>query len=352
MDIFNTDALLMAVQKLTPVSSFLRDRYFPLDPNTGIYNADSVIVDYKEGKKRVAPFVSPRKGGVTVLRDGYVTSEYKPPYVALSRPLTVDDLETRGFGEALYSGLTPEDRESVITLGDASDLDEYISRREEVMAAEVMLTNGCVMKAITNDKTIVEENEIRFYKGETNPAQYTPTTGWDESGAKIKNDLEIMVRMLTSNGLPAADLVCSPDVASAIIDNAEIQKLLNILNYNVGSVEPIKLTDSAAIMAKLNILGRVINIITYDEGYLDDADGQEKLFIPSGHCVLSAPNAGHRQYARISQLEDDKHTHTYPGTRVPLVTCNTEDQTRKFKLSSRPLLSPLAKNPFISAKVL
>ena len=41
-----------------------------------------------------------------------------------------------------------------------------ISRREEAMAAETLLTNGCVMKHITDDPSKPEEKEIRFYDGD------------------------------------------------------------------------------------------------------------------------------------------------------------------------------------------
>ena len=44
-------------------------------------------------------------------------------------------------------------------------------------------------------------------------------------------------------------------------------------------------------MARLNVNGRIISIISYDETYTDD-NGNDKLYIPSGKCVLTAPGAG------------------------------------------------------------
>ena len=131
---------------------------------------------------------------------------YTPPFVAPRRVLTLDELRKRGFGEALYSQLTPEQRQQTLILRDADELGELITNREEAMAAETMLTNGCVMKHIADDVDKVDEMEIRFYSEASNPATYTPTAKWDATGGKILKDLEAMIRMLTKRGLRASDL--------------------------------------------------------------------------------------------------------------------------------------------------
>ena len=145
---YDTHTLLMAVQQLTPAATFLRDRYFPTNDASDIFATDDVLVELRDGSKKLAPVVAPRKGGVTVLRAGYNMERYAPPFVAPRRVLTLDELRKRGFGEALYSQLTPEQRQQTLILRDADELGELITNREEAMAAETMLTNGCVMKHI------------------------------------------------------------------------------------------------------------------------------------------------------------------------------------------------------------
>ena len=90
---------------------------------------------------------------------------------------------------------------------------------------------------------------------------------WDAEGAKIRADLGAMARMLTSRGLRAADLVCSPDVADTIIENAEIKDLLNNRRYELGNVAPEELAPGASVVARLNVNGRIISVISYDETY-------------------------------------------------------------------------------------
>ena len=351
-NIFDTHHLLMAVEKLTPAPSFLLNRYFPTNEATDVFATDDVLVEYKDGSKKLAPFVAPRKGGVTMLRNGYTMERYTPPFVAPKRALTIDDLNKKGFGEALYSQLTPAQRQQVLLMKDASELGDFITRREEAMAAEVMLTGGCVMKHIADDAGAGDEMEIRFYNGEANPSSYTPSTKWNEDGADIIGDLDQMIQMLVRKGLRASELVCSPDVADAITGNAKIKELLDIKNYHVGEVNPVELPAGAAIVAKLNVRGRIISIISYDETYTDDA-GDDHLFIPSGKCVLTAPAAGRTLYGAVSQVEQsDGAFHTYAGKRVPKYISNAEGNTRSLTVSSRPLPMPNAKGSFISADVL
>ena len=349
---FETHTLLMAVERLTPANSFLRDRYFPTNVASDVFATDDVLVEYKDGSKKLAPFVAPRKGGVTILRNGYHMERYTPPFVAPKRALSYDDLSKRGFGEALYTQLTPAQRQQTLILKDADELGEFITRREELMAAETMLTNGCIMKHIADDATEGDEMEIRFYNGDSNPAAYTPAVKWSEAGAHIMDDLKAMIRMLTSKGLRASELVCSPDVADAIIKNEEIQKFLDNRRYEIGNVQPETLAPGAAIMAKLNVGGRVISIISYDETYTDD-NGNDVQYIPEGKCILTAPACGRTLYGAVTQVEQaDGEFHTYAGKRVPKYLSNAEGNTRSLTISSRPLLIPNHKNPFIVADVL
>lgn len=349
---YDTHTLLAAVEQLTPAVTFLRDRYFPTNDASDIFATDDVLVEYRDGSKKLAPFVAPRKGGVTMLRNGYHLERYTPPFVAPKRPLSADDLKKRGFGEALFTQLKPEQRQQALILKDADEMGEFISRREEAMAAETMLTNGCIMKHIADDADEYDEMEIFFYEGGVNPAKYTPTIKWDQGSNKILTDLALMIQMLTKKGLRASDLVCSPDVADTIVNDPVIQKLLDNRRYEIGMVEPELLPDGAAVVARLNVRGRIISVISYDETYTDD-DGSDKLYIPSGKCVLTAPAAGRTLYGAVTQVEQsDGEFHTYTGRRVPKYLSSAEGNTRSLTISSRPLLIPNNKNPFIVADVL
>lgn len=351
-DIYSTHTLLMAVEQLPPLHTFLRDRYFPTNDATDIFATDDVLVEYREGSKKLAPFVAPRKGGVTITRDGYTMERYTPPFIAPRRPLTIDDLKKRGFGEALLSKLTPAQREGVLMLKDAADMSEMIARREEAMAAETLLNNGCIMKHFADDLSKYDEKEIRFYSEDTNPAFYTPDIDWDDEGATIIDDIAAIIRLLTSKGLPATELIVAPDVGDVILADTNIQKLLDLRNYNIGGVDPALLPAGASRIARLNIKGRMIDIIVYEDTYEAD-NGTSTQYIPAGHCVLTAPAAGRTMYGAVTQVEQaDGAFHTYTGRRIPKYLSNADGNSRSLTITSCPLLIPNQKNPWIAGKVI
>lgn len=352
LNIYDTHTLLMAVEQVIKPTTFLRDRYFPTNEVTDVFSTNDVLVEYKNGSRKLAPFVAPRKGGVTILRNGSYMERYTPPRIAPKRGLTLDDIKQRGFGEALFTQLTPEQRQLVMIMNDIKELDETITRREEVMAAETMITNGCIMKHIADDINLTYDMEIRFYSESTNPSKYTPATKWGQAGAKIIDDINAMIKMLTTNGLPATDLIISGDVVPIILNDETIQKMLDIRYYNMGMVEPIELPNGASRIARINVYGRMIDIISYDETY-ENEEGEIVPYIPSGTVILTAPAAGRRVYGAVNQVEQfDGNIHTYPAARVPKYVSDANQNTRTLTLTSCPLLIPNHKNPWVVANVI
>ena len=352
---YDTHHLLASVQQLPPLHTFLIDRYFPTNAASDIFATNDVLVEYKKGSKKAAPFVAPRKGGITILRDGYTMKRFTPSYIAPKRPLTIDDLNKRGFGEALYSNLTPEQRQGVIMLGDLDELRGMNARRKEAMAAQVIFTNGCVMDEYVDDFNNFEEKEVRYYDGATNPAVYTPSGNWnttEASGKQMINDVAAMISMLTSRGLPATEVLMAPDVADVFLANEWILKLLDNRNYQIGGVDPETLPSGASKLARLNIKGRMIDFLSYEDTYTE-VDGTVTQFIPAGMIAVCAPAAGRTVYGAITQVEQaDGEFHTYTGTDVPKYLSDATHNVREVMLTTAPLCMPNNENPFISAKVL
>ena len=352
---YDTHTLLASVQQLPPLHTFLLDRYFPTNAASDIFATTDVLVEYKKGSKKASPYVAPRKGGITILRDGYTMKRFTPAHIAPKRPLTIDDLTQRGFGEALYTNLTPEQRQGVIMLGDLDELRAMNMRRKEAMAAEVIFTNGCIMHEYVDDLGKYDEKEVRYYDGEANTAVYTPSAKWDTtdaSGKQIINDVAAMISMLTSRGLPATEVLVAPDVADVILANEWILRLLDNRNYQIGGVDPTELPAGASKIARLNIKGRMIDFLCYEDTYTE-IDGTVKPFIPAGKIAVGAPAAGRTVYGAITQVEqNDGEFHTYTGTDVPKYLSDATHNTREVTLSSAPLCIPNNENPFITATVL
>lgn len=349
LDLTKTYTLLRAYEAIPPVPSFLKDRYFPTNAMTDVFNTDEVLIDYKDGSKKAAPFVLPTTGGKIIDRTAFTTDKFAPPLIAPQRSLSIDDLKKRGFGEAIFSGVAPADREALITLRDLRELDEMTTRREEIMAAETLINSKCEMKQ-WNGTDFNTTATIQFYTGGTNPYQYTPTNGWDTETAAILQDLHQMILMLTQKGLPAEDLLVAGDVADTIINNPTIQKLMDINRMNLGGIAPLELPEGAAHIGTLNVFGKMIKIIAYVETYEND-EGTITPYIPEGTVILTAPGAGRGLYGAVTQLEWDGEFYSYPGRRVPKYLPDPKTNIRTLTLSSCPILIPKNKGAWISAKV-
>ena len=74
IDIYKTQTMLAAVEQMKPATAFLRDRYFPHSAGD-IFPGEEVLVEFKDSTgRRMAPVVLPRKGSISVEREGYSTS--------------------------------------------------------------------------------------------------------------------------------------------------------------------------------------------------------------------------------------------------------------------------------------
>lgn len=351
IDFFDTYYLAGAVQGIVPQTTFFKDRYFPTNPQTDIYAADKVLVEFQDGDRRLAPFVVQRKGDIPIARQGYEVHEFEAPYIAPSRFLTLDDLNKRGFGEALYSNSTPADRAAALQLRDLTDLDLRITRREEWLAAQTMINNGFTAVAYIDNATDGETLELYYYeKGGSNPALYTPSDEWDDGG-DFWADVEAMCVDLAERGLPATDLVVGSAVGQLIMADETAAKRLDNRRMEFGQFAPKNLTPGVSWLGKLNFGGFDLDIFVVRETYVGD-NGVTQRYFPTKSAMVTAPACGHMMYAQVSQIEADDRFHTFAMARVPKFVVDRDKDTRKLRLASRPLAAPRNKAPWIYASVL
>lgn len=354
-NIYDTHTLLTSVSQMPPTHTFLLDRYFPTNEATDIFTTTDVLVEYRKGTQKAAPWVAPRKGGITVERGKHQMRQLTPSKIAPERTMTIDDLNKRGFGEALYTNLTPQQRQGVMVVNDIHELRLMIARRKEKMASDVIFTGGCIMDEYVDDLGTHEAAEVRFYDGASNPGTYTPAADWDTTeaaGKQILADAAAMIAMNTRRGIAATEFLLAPDVADVFLANAWILKLLDNRNYMIGGVDPELLPSGVAKIARLNIKGHMVDFLTYDESY-EEMDGTMVPYLPAGHIALAAPAAGRTVYGGVNQVEQsDGEFHTYRAKEVPKYISDANNDVRKIRLTSAPLCVPNNESPFIVAEVL
>lgn len=353
IDLYNTHTMVRAMELKPKKPTFLRDRYFP-STDKEIFATGKVLVEYKdEYERKMAPAVVYLKGGIPVRRNGYSTEYVETPYIAPERPLSINDLEKKQFGETLFSQKKPAEREAAILAGDLKDMDDLINAREEWMAAKTLFENGYMMKQYADeyggDK--YEEFEIKFYDEEQNPAVFIPARAWDSKEDGFLDDIFEMAQTLKRRGLRAADLIIGKEVAAILMKNEFLLKLLDNRSLQLAHIDPKKIPEGATVLGTVNVLGVSIEFIFYAEEIVDEDDARKDL-VPRDEICLTAPGMGRTIYGAVTQLERDERHHTYMGRRVPHVTSDIHGGVRTLTLKARPMTVPNFKNSAIKAKVL
>lgn len=342
----DTAVLLAAYKEQKAPNNFLKNRYFP---DGTVFTTAQVLVEYKDGNQKIAPFVSPEVGGKVVRRDGYEANAYKPAFIAPKRALTIDNLIEKGFGEALYGELTPEERALKITTDDLTEMDEMIVRREEQMCAQVLQENALTMNHYGDDNKLIVTKKIEYFTG-TNEAVYTPSVNWDSADADILGDVAAIALELAKRGLPATDVILGTEAADAFLNNEKVIKLLDTRNINIGVIDPTEGFPEAVFLGQINCKGYKMNFIQYAATY-EAEDGTVKPYIDRKTIVVTAPACGVTNYGAITQINfGEAMPRTHAEKRVPLHEVN--GQVREVALRSAPIVQPKHKNAFIAAKVL
>ncbi len=358
MDIYSTIYMLAAIEELPLEQTFFRDRYFKTDEMTDIFNTSKVLADYREGSRRKAPFVLPRIGSLPVGREGFSTFELEPAYIGVSMPLTLDQLQKRGFGESIMSRMTPEDRARQMQIRDMAELSAMISRTEEYMACQVMLNNGIIMRHQTDNKGAYDDVPCYFYEGSVNPAEFRPAAVWKHSTIDTKGivtvgnwyeDIYQMTCKLKRRGLPATDLLASGDVGMFLMEDPWVLKMLDNRRVEMGRIDPKELTPYVTHLGAFNFKGRMLDIFISDGTY-EDENGTDKPYLEDGSAIITAPDCGKCLYGAITQMERDEQLHTYAGKRVPKHTADVKHNLRETQVAASPLMVPKRKDPWVSAK--
>ncbi len=326
---YTTREMMEAYDQTPPVRSFFQKTFFP---GNQTHVSEKVEFDVRKGKRIMAPFVSPRKGGKVITRQGFRTNEFTTPKLAPERALTIDDVNKRGIGENIYSKKTPEEREDELLAKDMTDLEESIDRRKEWMARQVLYEGKL---------DVVDEEEgidIQIDFGFTNIYVLTADQQFALASVDPMKILRKIRKKIIKNTGKAPDImIFSSDIIEDFLENPFILKAMDVRNMKNIVIEP-RVVDSA-----LTFYGRIfelnMDIYTYDESFLND-DGDEEDMVPPGTVLMGhSDGEGQIEYGLVTQMEDKKFR-SYEGTLVPKIWVDEKDEVKKIRLTSRPLPRP------------
>ena len=340
---------------LSPVPTFFRDRYFPTLP-TDIYAADKVLVEYRDGDNAMAPFMVLDADPINVKRQGYEIHDYAPTCIKQSRNLTVDQLKQRGFGEAILSQSTEEERAAKLVSEDLALLERRFARSEEYLCAQTMINNGFTVKEHL-DENNTRDATVQYYDSNIGNDGAYSITQWSGSTtfADVCADVEAMCDGLSERGLPVTDLVIGRKVRDFLLNMSDFRDLVNkqsgIIIAEGGIRQTLSQYQGVSFLGTINFAGYDLNVIVANEQYSDVSGGSvvRTNYFPATSMMVSAPGAGHLMYAHIVHMDEDGNIETITGKRVPDLFVDRKKKIREIILESRPLAAPRNYSPWVYA---
>lgn len=143
MDIFDTTVLARVVAELPQPEPFFLNSFFR-DEQTS--DTTEIHFDVDQGRRRLAPFVSPIVAGKVVRSKGFTTKTFTPAYVKDKRVFDAGRAFKRALGEQIGGSITPAQRQQIALARDLADQIDMLTRRQELMAVEALRTGRVVVE--------------------------------------------------------------------------------------------------------------------------------------------------------------------------------------------------------------
>jgi hypothetical protein len=336
-DLFSTDVLTRTVSYLPVPISFLLDRFFPFEQ---LETSEEIHFDVENGKRRIAPFVSPLVQGKIVEELGYTAKTFKPAYV---KPKTVFD-PTRPFkramGERIGGVLTPMQRIEMAVSNTLSDHVDMITRRQEVMASEALRLGRVTVKGELYPTVVVD-----FGRDAALTIVLSGGSRWNQAGVDVLANLEAWAALiLDKSGATSIDVVMATDVWAIFRADAEVKEELNRFRGSSTLSTDALIVEGATFMGQI----RTFNIWVYGGSYIDD-DGATQKMIPDGTLIMGGPQIeGARAYGAIRDEKAGFQALPY----FPKSWLEEDPAVRFLMTQSAPLVIPYRPNASLSATVL
>ena len=347
-NLFDSRTMMTALEQAKPPRTFLRDLFFSGAPRT--FDTEAVDIDIIKGKRRLAPFVNPRREGKVVEKRGFKTRSYKPAYVKPKMVTTAEDILKRDPGMHIYSPNSGPAAKAAAELGrNLAEMNEMITRREEWMCAQALTTGQCPIIGEGVDDL------VDFLMEATHLPVLTGAALWsDHTNATPLDDLKTWKRLIAKDsginpthaimGLDALDnfLMCENVIGST----GGGKNLFNMINVQMGRIDPQMLADGVTYYGFLPELG--LEIYTYEEWYVDDDSDIETPMIPANKVMMGNPSARtEKMYGAIKDLSALASVPRFPKSWT------VDDPSARFvMLQSAPLMAPIQIDAFLCADVL
>lgn len=341
MDIFSTHVLAKVVENLPTPSSFLLDTFFP---NIQTSEKEEIFFDVTDSKPRITPFVSPLLPGKVVNGNGYQTKSFKPAYVKDKRRFDANIPFKRMAGETIGGNLSNAQRYERALATTLQDQLDNLTRREEVMAAEILRTGKTIVSGDGYPATTVD-----FGRDAALTKALVSENTWSGAGSKPLDNLEDWAAEIQNKaGVVAKIVVMDPDAWKIFRSNASVEKYLDYRRGTTNSINKDPIVRGKE--SKARYVGSIgdFDLWVYNDSYINDSGTLTNL-LPPKTVILGSKDGleGTRCYGAI---HDEKANWT--ASRYFTKSWIEEDPSvRWLLLQSAPLVVPYRPNAVLCATI-
>lgn len=339
IDIYQPQTMLPAFNKRMPVTTFLLDTFFP---TFSTFNTKHVMMDFKKNRQRVAPFVIEGSNPVNIKKEGYRTQLYEAPYINISDPYDVALLQSRLPGEAVFSGLSPDQRALYYMQESYNEMDDMIVRREELMVAQLMQTGKVTIDGYVDDSATKIRTDNLDYDFD-NIINCTGDAEWNKATSKKYENLEQAVTLVRQAGYnPTRAILGAGAWKNMRADDNFMQKYMDLRRAFFGEINPsLNISNGNGYMYVGHLTELGLDLFVYLAWYYDDATKSLKPYIDDDTVVIGSPGLGEILYGANTIIPEGSIDFvTVQGRRCTKVTVNREEDTKKLIMKSRPVPKP------------
>ena len=334
LPIFESRKLIATVNRVKPATTFITDTFFKrVDVNA----SENIDVEIRDGKRKLAPFVSPLIEGKLEPSLGKQVTSYKPGYIKFKYVTEAEQVARNTNGVFYADGKSPTERAAEKAVIEIQDGINNIKRRVELMATESITTGKVTIKGDGIDEV------IDFGMKATHLKTLTGTDLWTDADSDPLKNLRAWKREVAKDsGYTPTVVIMGSSAVDAFLSNASVQSYLDKRRINLGSIVSEDLGEGVTYYGEVEGL----KIYSYD-GYYEVNDVVYDMF-PADKVLLGSERAFTKlNYGAIKDLKSGN----FVG-QVFAKSWEVEDPSARFVLlQSAPLPVPVDINAFMCNKV-
>jgi hypothetical protein len=340
VNIYTTAFLNGVVDSLLRPPSFLLDLFFP---NVVTSEQEEIKFDVADGKRRIAPFVHPLKEGKVVESLGYKTNTFTPAYIKDKRVFDPSKALKRRAGERIGGDLSNMDRARANLAVALEDQLGMLTRRLEVMAAEVLRSGKATITGEGFPGVVVD-----FGRAVGHTITLGAGSKWGDAGVKPLNNLEDWaLTVAQASGATVTDVLFTVGAWRKFRESTDAQ---NAIDTQLGQLAnfQIPIASVEGLEFKGTIGGK--RLWVYTGWYVDPQTGTEVAIIQDGWVILVAQNGllGTRHFGAIRDEQAGFQAREFFSK-----SWFVEDPPVRFlMMQSAPLIVPYRPNASMAVQVI